>query len=72
VRELLAGDDFAVLLAGSEPSGVAVLRFRPSIWTPGLECYIAELYVRPEHRRQGVGLALMNAALDAARVQGAD
>jgi ribosomal protein S18 acetylase RimI-like enzyme len=72
VRELLAGDDFVVLLGGSEPRGLAVLRFRPSIWTPGLECYIAELYVQPEHRRQGLGLALMNAALDAARAHRAD
>ena len=72
VRELLAGEDFAVLLGGSEPRGLVVLRFRPSIWTPGLECYVAELYVQPEHRRQGLGLALMNAALMAARAQGAD
>ena len=72
VRELLAGEDFAVLLGGSEPRGLVVLRFRPSIWTPGLECYVAELYVQPEHRRQGRGLALMNAALTAARAQGAD
>jgi ribosomal protein S18 acetylase RimI-like enzyme len=72
IRELLAGDDFVVLLGGSEPRGLVVLRFRPSIWTPGLECYIAELYVQPEHRRQGLGLALMNAALDAARNRGAD
>jgi len=72
VRELLAGEDFAVLLGGSEPRGLVVLRFRPSIWTPGLECYVAELYVQPEHRRQGLGLALMNAALTAARAQGAD
>jgi ribosomal protein S18 acetylase RimI-like enzyme len=72
VRELLAGEDFIVLLGGSEPRGLAVLRFRPSIWTAGLECYIAELYVQPAHRRQGLGLALMNAALDAARDRGAD
>jgi ribosomal protein S18 acetylase RimI-like enzyme len=72
VRELLAGEDFAVLLGGSEPRGLVVLRFRPSIWTPGLECYIAELYVQPQHRRRGLGLALMNAALEAARAQGAD
>jgi GNAT superfamily N-acetyltransferase len=72
VRELLAGDDFVVLLAGAEPRGLAVLRFRPSIWTPGLECYLAELYVQPMHRRQGLGLALMNAALDTARRHGAD
>jgi ribosomal protein S18 acetylase RimI-like enzyme len=72
VRELLTGDDFLVLLGGSEPRGLAVLRFRPSIWTPGLECYIAELYVQPEHRRHGLGLALMNAALEAARAHGVD
>jgi ribosomal protein S18 acetylase RimI-like enzyme len=72
VRELLVGEDFIVLLGGREPRGLAVLRFRPSIWTPGLECYIAELYVQPEHRRQGLGLVLMNAALDAARDRGAD
>jgi ribosomal protein S18 acetylase RimI-like enzyme len=72
VRELLAEDDFVVLLAGTEPRGLAVLRFRPSIWTPRLECYIAELYVQPEHRRRGLGLALMNAALEAARARGAD
>jgi ribosomal protein S18 acetylase RimI-like enzyme len=72
VRQLLAGDDFVVLLVGGEPRGLAVLRFRPSIWTPGLECYLAELYVQPEHRRQGLGLALMKAALEAARARGAD
>jgi ribosomal protein S18 acetylase RimI-like enzyme len=72
VRELMAHDDFVVLVAGSGPRGLAVLRFRPSIWTRGLECYIAELYVQPKHRRQGLGLALMNAALEASRARGAD
>jgi ribosomal protein S18 acetylase RimI-like enzyme len=72
VRELLAAQDFIVLLGGSEVRGLVVLRFRLSIWTPGLECYIAELYVQPAHRRQGLGLALMNAALEAARAHGAD
>jgi ribosomal protein S18 acetylase RimI-like enzyme len=72
VRELMAGDDFVVLLGGSEPRGLAVLRFRPSIWTPGFECYLAELYVQPDQRRQGLGLALMHAALEAARRHGAD
>lgn len=71
VRELLAGDDFIVLLTGDEPRGLTVLRFRPSIWTQGLECYVAELYVQPEHRGKGSGLALMTAALDTARAKGA-
>lgn len=36
VRHLLDAGDTAVLLGGAEPYGLAVLRFRPSIWTPGL------------------------------------
>src|SRR3954454_8827664 len=72
VRELLAGEGFIVLLAGEGPRGLAVLRFRPSIWTPGLECYLAELYVQPDHRRRGLGLALMTAVLDTAKAEGAD
>jgi ribosomal protein S18 acetylase RimI-like enzyme len=72
VRDLLTGGDFIVLLAGSEPRGLAVLRFRPSIWTEGLECYLAELYVQPQHRGHGLGRVLMSAVLDAASAQGAD
>jgi ribosomal protein S18 acetylase RimI-like enzyme len=56
----------------SEPDGVAVLRFRPSIWSDGLECYLAELYVAQGKRGRGIGRALLNAAIDHARVQGAD
>jgi ribosomal protein S18 acetylase RimI-like enzyme len=72
VRDLLGGDDFVVLLGEGESRGLAVLRLRPSIWTQGLECYLAELYVQPEHRRRGLGLALMTAALEVARAEGAD
>ena len=51
VRELLAGDETVVLLAGDGPDGLAVLRFRPSIWIEKLECYLAELYVVPGQAR---------------------
>jgi GNAT superfamily N-acetyltransferase len=71
MRELLATDT-AVLLVGDGPDGLAVLRFRPSIWTAGLECYLAELYVVPALRGQGRGRALMEAALTLARERGAD
>jgi GNAT superfamily N-acetyltransferase len=71
LRELLAAGDSAVLLAGAA-DGVAVLRFRPSLWTAGLECYLAELYVVPALRGQGRGRALMEAALELARKRGAD
>jgi ribosomal protein S18 acetylase RimI-like enzyme len=72
VRELLAGGDFAVLLAGAGPDGLAVLRFRPAIWTQALECYLAELYVVPDKRGQGLGRALMEASIELARREGAD
>jgi ribosomal protein S18 acetylase RimI-like enzyme len=72
IRELLAGGDTAILLAGPGPDGLAILRFRLAITTPGLECYLAELYVVPARRGQGLGRALMNAAIDEARARGAD
>lgn len=71
ITTLLAGGDTAVLLGGSGPDGLAVLRFRPAIWTEALECYLAELYVVPDHRGHGLGRALMNAVLELARDQGA-
>lgn len=72
LRELIARADFAVLLAGDGPDGLAVLRFRPSIWSTALECYLAELYVVPDRRGHGLGRALMERALDLARDRGAD
>ena len=69
-RELLARDT-VVLLGGSGPDGLAVMRFRPAIWTTELECYLAELYVVPGRRGHGLGRALMNEAMDVARAEGA-
>jgi GNAT superfamily N-acetyltransferase len=71
IETLLAGGDTAVLLAGGGPDGLAVLRFREAIWAEALECYLAELYVAPAQRGRGLGRALMNAAIDLARGQGA-
>ena len=70
--KLLADGRTVVLLGGEGPDGIAVLRLRPSIWTDALECYLAELYVVPERRGQGLGRALMNAAIELARAEGAD
>jgi ribosomal protein S18 acetylase RimI-like enzyme len=72
VRELLDGGDTVALLGGPGPDGVAVLRFRLSIWTKGLECYLAELYVAPDRRGRGLGRALMESAMEVARSKGAD
>jgi ribosomal protein S18 acetylase RimI-like enzyme len=72
IRRLLAEGRTTVLLGGARPDGLAVLRFRPSIWTDGLECYLAELYVVPDMRGHGLGRALMTTALRVAREEGAD
>jgi ribosomal protein S18 acetylase RimI-like enzyme len=45
---------------------------RGAIWSMGLESYLAELYVTPARRGQGLGRALMEAALREARSRGAD
>jgi GNAT superfamily N-acetyltransferase len=75
MRLLLDGGDTVVLLVGDGlegPAGLAVLRFRAAIWSTGLECYLAELYVTPDRRGQGLGRALMEAVLREARGRGAD
>jgi ribosomal protein S18 acetylase RimI-like enzyme len=72
MRQLIDGGDTLVLLAGDGPDGLAVLRFRAAIWTSGQESYLAELYVTPARRGQGLGRALMEAALSEARHRGAD
>jgi ribosomal protein S18 acetylase RimI-like enzyme len=72
LRQLIEGGDTLVLLAGDGPDGLAVLRFRAAIWSSGLECYLAELYVTPAARGHGLGRALLEAALRQARARGAD
>jgi len=72
IRRLLAGGDTIVLVGGTGPEGVAVLRFRTAIWSDAPECYLAELYVAPQHRGRGLGRALMETAIEVARARGAD
>lgn len=72
LRLLLGQGDVTVLLAGEGPDGLAVLSFRPSLWSSALECYVAELYVVPGRRGEGRGRALMEAVIELARAEGAD
>jgi ribosomal protein S18 acetylase RimI-like enzyme len=71
IREVM-GADTIVLLAGDGPDGLAVLRFRLSLWSSAKECYLAELYVGPARRGKGLGRALMETAIAVARQEGAD
>ena len=72
VRLVVGSGESMVLLAGAGPDGLALLRFRPAIWSAGTECYLAELYVVPERRGRGIGRALMNESIAQARLRGAD
>jgi ribosomal protein S18 acetylase RimI-like enzyme len=69
---LLDHGDTTVVLTGDGPDGLAVLRLRPNLWSDALECYLAELYVRPALRGQGIGRELLTYVLDVARHLGAD
>jgi ribosomal protein S18 acetylase RimI-like enzyme len=71
VGELLGSGDIHVLLAGEPAFGLAVLRLRPSLWAAGLDAYLEELYVAPARRGGGSGRALLQAAIDLSRSEGA-
>ena len=72
IRVLLEHGDTIILLAGEPPCALSLTRFRPGLWSPKLEAYLAELYVVPERRGQGIGRALMDRTMAVARERGAD
>jgi GNAT superfamily N-acetyltransferase len=71
VARFIERGEATFLLAGDGPEGVAEIRFRPSIMTGALDAYLEELYVAPSKRGQGLGRALLEAAMDVARSEGA-
>lgn len=71
LRQLIAAGEIAVLLAGEGPDGLAQFRFRRSLWSGALDCYLEELYVVPGRRGRGIGRSLLEATLQTAREGGA-
>jgi ribosomal protein S18 acetylase RimI-like enzyme len=72
IRALLEHGDTVILVAGEPPCALSLTRFRPGLWSPKLESYLAELYVVPDRRGQGIGRALMEETMAVARARGAD
>ena len=74
VENLIERTDTEFLLASpsedSPPEGVCQLRFRFSVWTASDDCWLEDLFVSDDARGKGVGAALVEAALERARVRG--
>lgn len=71
LTRLVEGGDTSVLLAGEPPVGLAILRFRTATWADETEAYLAELYVAPSRRNQGLGRRFIADILDHCRERGA-
>jgi ribosomal protein S18 acetylase RimI-like enzyme len=69
-RPLIASGEIVVHLA-NEADGLSLWRLRPSPWTGKPEAYLQELYVVPALRGGGIGRALLEATMAAARAAGA-
>jgi ribosomal protein S18 acetylase RimI-like enzyme len=70
--DLIRNKEMIVLLVGDGPDGFAQLRFRPWVYSAGLHSYLEELYVVPDLRGNGLGRALLEAAMQTARAEGAE
>jgi ribosomal protein S18 acetylase RimI-like enzyme len=71
VPRLLADEFTDVLLGGGDPpTGVAVLRYRHSLWWDALDCNLEDLFVEESARRSGLGEQLVVAAIERAASRG--
>ena len=71
VERIIGRNDAEYLLAGDEePLAVAQVRYRWSVWWDAEDCWIEDLFVREDARGSGLGRALMDAALERAKVRG--
>jgi ribosomal protein S18 acetylase RimI-like enzyme len=72
IARMMSANDAAYLLAGDGPDGFCELRFHRTIYSDERYAHLGELYVVPAMRGQGLGRALLEAAMDLARKRGAD
>jgi GNAT superfamily N-acetyltransferase len=73
VRRLIDDPDTEFLLGvpeGGAPAAVAQLRYRWSAWSEADDCWIEDLYVEEQSRGSGLGRAMVEAAIDRARLRG--
>ena len=69
VARLLDDPQTEFLLAGDPAAGVCQLRYRLSVWTLTEDCWLEDLYVEESARGEGLGKALLEAALARAKAR---
>lgn len=67
LRQLLAGAQTFAVLAGTPAVGIALVTLRPNVWYDGPVAVLDELYVIPDRRGRGIGSAIIEGMLVAAR-----
>ena len=72
IARFIERGDATFLLIGDGPDGFAEIRYRRSLYIEGLTAHLEELYVVPSLRGKGLGRALLDAAIETAREQGAE
>jgi GNAT superfamily N-acetyltransferase len=70
VRRLIRGGDAEFLLVGDPPTGVAQLRYRVSVWTGVLDCWLEDLFIERDARGGGIGRRLVEACIERATQKG--
>ncbi len=71
LRVLLASGQTFAVLAGAPTCAFGLVTLRPNVWTDGLIALLDELYTTPDRRSQGIGSAVLAAAVNEARRCGA-
>ncbi|MGZ5312068.1 MAG: GNAT family N-acetyltransferase [Solirubrobacterales bacterium] len=72
IRAHIASGEMYFLLAGDGPDGHAQVALHPTLYSAGPNAYLGELWVRPERRGEGLGRAMLDAAMEEARRRGCD
>jgi GNAT superfamily N-acetyltransferase len=70
VSELVGDPHTEYLLIGDPESGFAQIRYRLSVWQPGEDAWLEDVFVRESERGKGFGRTLVEAAIERARSRG--
>jgi GNAT superfamily N-acetyltransferase len=70
VSELIGDPSTEYLLIGEPGCGFAQIRYRLSVWQPGEDAWLEDVFVREGERGNGFGRTLVEAAVERARSRG--